>query len=263
VVGNTLRLLDLLAEHKVMGTFFVLGWVAEQFPQLVKQIRAAGHEIGSHSYWHRLVYQLTPEEFREDLCRSRDMLQNILGEPVTLYRAPSFSITNKSLWALDVLVEEGFRVDSSIFAVHHDRYGIHDADPTPHYRETSAGRLLEFPPSVFPLGRVNLPVGGGGYFRLYPRYLTYAVMRRSLRHGRPFMFYIHPWEIDPQQPRIRGIGWKSHSRHYVNLRRTETKLRWLLQRVRFASVGEVLASAFPPESGEAPAIDPRQLESVG
>ncbi|MCD4726621.1 MAG: polysaccharide deacetylase family protein, partial [Pirellulales bacterium] len=162
VVSNTHHILQLLDRHHVRATFFVLGWVAQRHPRLVREIHACGHEIGSHGYWHRLVYQQTPEEFRTDLRRSRDALQETLGRPVTAYRAASFSITRQSLWALEILVEEGFLVDSSVFPIRHDRYGIPGAEPGPHRLETPAGSLWEFPPSVARLAGMNLPVGGGG-----------------------------------------------------------------------------------------------------
>ncbi|MHB1035988.1 MAG: XrtA system polysaccharide deacetylase [Pirellulales bacterium] len=241
VVPNTHRMLDLLEEHGVRATFFVLGWVAERFPRLVREIRDAGHEVGSHSYWHRLIYRLTPEEFREDLVRSRDVLQDILGEAVTAFRAPSFSITKHSLWALDILVEEGFRYDSSIFPVYHDRYGIPGARPDLHEIATEAGPLWEFPTSVLQFGKLNIPVSGGGYFRLYPVKWTLRCLARINRTWRrPFVFYVHPWEIDPGQPRL-GIGsLKTRFRHYVNLSSTESKLRLLLGRFRFARLCDVV-----------------------
>ena len=242
VVANTLCIADLLEETHVHGTFFILGWVAERFPDLVRELHSRGHEIGSHSYWHRLIYSQSPEEFREDLKRSRDVLQDLLGIPIRAYRAPSFSITQKSLWALDILAEEGFEIDSSIFPVYHDRYGIAGACPDIHFQETASGRLAEFPPTVFKLGWWNLPVSGGGYFRLYPFALTrYCLSRVNKRTNHPFMFYIHPWEVDPQQPRLSGPSAMSKMRHYVNLHSTETKLRMLLSRFEFGRVDRVVA----------------------
>jgi polysaccharide deacetylase family protein (PEP-CTERM system associated) len=240
VAASTRKLLSLFDVHQVKATFFVLGWVAEQLPELVMDIHDRGHEIGSHSYWHRMVHTLTPEEFRADLRRSKDVLEQVTGTAVCAYRAPSFSITARSMWALDILAEEGFTIDSSIYPVRHDRYGIPGAAVEPHYLQLSAGPLLEFPPSVMPLGRYRLPVAGGGYFRLYPKSLTHLAVRRCNESGLPFMFYIHPWEVDPEQPRIAGVGWKSRARHYVNLRHTGAKLNWLLGRVRFGSIGEVM-----------------------
>ncbi len=240
VVRNTERILDLLAEHGVRGTFYVLGWVADRYPELVQQISAAGHEIGCHSYWHRLVYSLTPDEFRDDLRRATDVLQQISGQPVRTYRAPSFSITRRSLWALDILADEGYRVDSSIFPVVHDTYGIPDSLPFPYTVETVSGQLVQFPPSTVSLGRRRLPVGGGGYFRLYPARLSLMWLRQiNQRDQQSFMFYIHPWEIDPGQPRLPG-SLRSRFRHYQNLGSTERKLHQLLAEFRYATVSEVV-----------------------
>lgn len=236
VVANTERLLDLLSRHEVSATFFILGWVAERFPRLVQQIVAAGHEVGSHSYWHRLVYDMTPAEFREDLRRSIQVIEDAAGVAVRCYRAPSFSITRRSLWALDILVEEGIEVDSSIFPARHDRYGIPGADPCIHTRKTPSGPITEFPPTITRLAGVRLPVGGGGYFRLYPLALTTWCLRRVNAEPRPFMFYVHPWEIDPQQPRLKAAGPLSTLRHYVNLGRTHARLDKLLSSHRFATM---------------------------
>ena len=226
------------------ATFFVLGWVADRYPQLVHEIHRLGHEIGSHSYWHRLIYDLSPEEFRDDLRRSRDVLENLIGAPVTAYRGPSFSITKRSLWALDILIEEGFCVDSSVFPIHHDRYGIPGAERCVHTLRTSAGQLWEFPPSVARFAGFNLPVSGGGYFRLYPYALTRHCLKRLNRARREaFMFYVHPWEIDPEQPRL-GIGSRaSRFRHYVNLSSTERKLDALLRSFRFGRLCDVIQQA--------------------
>jgi polysaccharide deacetylase family protein (PEP-CTERM system associated) len=240
VAPNTRRILRLLDEHNVRGTFFILGWVAEKHPELVAEIDRRGHEIASHSYWHRLVYQQTPEEFRRDLRQSRDVLEQIIGRPVTAFRAPSFSITRRSLWALEILVEEGFRVDSSIYPVYHDRYGIPDARPHIHRLETAAGPLWEFPPAVRRVGRWNLPVSGGGYFRLYPRAWTQRCIEHINRAGRPFMFYIHPWEVDPDQPRLRVGSRVARFRHYLNLAGAEGKLNRLLGSVRFGGLQHVV-----------------------
>jgi polysaccharide deacetylase family protein (PEP-CTERM system associated) len=165
VVDSTRRLLHLLAAEQVQATFFVLGWVANRFPDLVREIHSAGHEIGSHSYWHRLAYHLTPEAFRADLVESRDVLQDIIGESVTAFRAPSFSITRRSLWALEILASEGFTTDSSIFPIRHDRYGIPNASPRVHVLSTPAGSLREFPPSVVRFGRWNIPVSESAHHR--------------------------------------------------------------------------------------------------
>jgi len=247
VVANTHRLLNLLETREVHGTFFVLGWVANRFPQLVRDIQRQGHEVASHGYWHRLIYDQTPDEFRQDIRRSRDVLEQITGTPVVAYRAPSFSITNRSLWALNILVEEGFSVDSSIFPVRHDRYGIPDANREIRQIETSSGALVEFPPSVLRVAGMNVPIGGG-YFRLYPWQLTNHCLRGINRRDRvPFMFYTHPWEIDPTQPRV-ACGSRARFRHYLNLDRTESRLIRILDEYRFSTVSAVMrASLAPPD----------------
>ena len=202
VVESTQRILRLLEEHNVLATFFVLGWVADRCPDLIAEIAAAGHEIGSHTYWHHLVYHQTPDEFRDDLRRSRAAIQRAADVPVECFRAPSFSITSRSLWALDILVEEGYRVDSSIFPTRRNRGGISTANPLPHDIETGAGTICEFPLAVSRVGRWRFPVSGGGYFRLYPFNFTRRCLAALNRTGQPFSFYIHPWEVDPTQPRI-------------------------------------------------------------
>lgn len=256
VVVNTHRLLRMLDQRDVRATFFILGWVAHRFPDLVRSIHRAGHEIGSHSYWHQLVYSLTPEEFAEDLRRSCAVLEDVMGERVRVYRAPSFSITKQSLWALDILAERGFACDSSVFAVYHDRYGIPDAHPWLHRLDTARGRLWEFPPTVLRLGRMNIPVGGGGYFRLYPLQVTVRCLERiNQRDGQPFMFYLHPWEVDPEQPRMKMASPRSKFRHYVNLSTTVPKLEALLERFRFGRMCDVIAAQDATE--ETPAGDAR------
>ncbi len=242
VENNTLRLLEKLAERSVFGTFFVVGWIAERFPHLVAEIRQAGHEIGSHSHWHRLVYRLTADEFRSDLNRSRKVLEDILGEPIRVFRAPSFSITERSLWALEILVEEGFEIDSSVFPVYHDRYGLPKANPAIHRVSTPSGPLWECPLSIVRIAGQNLPVSGGGYFRFYPGALSYRWLRQINESvGRPFVFYIHPWEIDPGQPRLHVGSLLSRWRHYVNLHATEAKLERLLNQFRFGTLSDVVA----------------------
>ncbi len=238
VEANTHRLLDQAARHGVRGTFFVLGWVADRYPDLVLDIQAAGHEIGCHSYAHQLLYDLGPDRFRADLVRARDLLEQIVGTPVTLYRAPSFSITPRSLWAFEILADEGFTVDSSVYPVRHDRYGMPDAPPGPWTERTSCGPVVEFPGTVCRLGSWNVPIGGGGYFRLCP----WPVMRRLLARStaqRPLNFYIHPWEVDPDQPRV-AASLRSRFRHYQNLRTTTSKLDQLLRHFAFAPMSDVL-----------------------
>lgn len=241
VERNTGVILDLLAERSVRGTFFVLGWIAERYPALVKQIAAAGHEIASHGYSHRLIYSQTPEEFREETVRSKCLLEDLSGHAVIGYRAASFSITRRSLWALDVLAELGFRYDSSIFPIRHDRYGIPGASPNPGpVTAPSGATLIEFPMSAARFFGIKVPVSGGGYFRLLP----YSVTRHGLRQindsrDQPFTFYLHPWEIDPGQPRVE-VGWLSRFRHYTNLDHCADRLKRLLREFSFAPMSEVL-----------------------
>jgi polysaccharide deacetylase family protein (PEP-CTERM system associated) len=240
VVDSTWRILDLLAEAGVRCTFFILGYVAERHPELVRAIHIAGHEIGCHSYWHRLVYDQTPQAFRSDLRHARDVLQEIIGEPVTAYRAPSFSITRRSLWALDILLEEGFVLDSSIFPTHHDRYGLVGAPLQPHRLVRPCGTIGEFPMPVYRRFGYPLPVGGGGYFRLYPYALTRHGLRSINAEGRPFVVYLHPWEVDPEQPRLTPGRLKAF-RHYVNLHRTEKRLMKLVRDFAFGTISESFA----------------------
>jgi len=240
VEANTDRLLALFDDKKVSATFFILGWVADRYPELIRRIADQGHEIGCHSYWHRLVYNQSPSEFREDLCRSRDAIENACGVQAKCYRAPSFSITSRSMWAINILIEEGFTVDSSIFPIKHDRYGVPNAKSTIHIQSTSDGELIEFPPSVWQSRIGKVPVGGG-YFRLMPLWLTNKAIHGVRQSGNPGMFYIHPWEIDPRQPRIANVGQKNHFRHYVGQKSTYQKLGKLLDSNRFASISHVLS----------------------
>jgi polysaccharide deacetylase family protein (PEP-CTERM system associated) len=239
VVASTERLLAVCDEAGVRGTYFVLGYVARRHPNLVRTIARAGHEVGCHGFWHRLVYEQTPGEFRDDVRQARDLLEQLVGGPVTCYRAPSFSVTRRSEWALDVLVEEGFLIDSSVYPTHHDRYGLPGTPPEPHPVERNGGLLWEFSPPVWRVCGYPLPVGGGGYFRLYPYVLTRRGLRAVNRAGRPFAFYLHPWEVDPGQPRL-AAGWRRSFRHYVGLRRTERRLKRLLDDFAFGTLSEAL-----------------------
>jgi polysaccharide deacetylase family protein (PEP-CTERM system associated) len=248
VVANTHRILQLLRDRGVKATFFVLGWIAERFPKLVHDIHSEGHEVASHGYWHRLIYQQTRDEFREDIVRSREVLEGITGEPIVSYRAPSFSITKRSLWAIQILAEERFQIDSSIYPVYHDRYGIPDANPRIHSIETEAGNIWEFPVAVHKLGPLNLPVSGGGYFRLYPlRWSFHCLEKINKRQHRPFVFYLHPWELDPDQPRLPIRSRTARLRHYVNLRSTDRKFEALLDRFEFAPLRQVTEDAVRAE----------------
>ncbi len=240
VVANTHTILDCLAAADVRGTFFILGWVAEKFPDLVRDIHEAGHEIGSHGFWHRRVYTQTPREFRFDLRRSRDAIEVVTGERVTAYRAPSFSITRQSLWALDVLLDEGFTLDSSIFPTYHDRYGIPGAPLSPFHVRQGRTTLTEVPPTVYRCLGYPLPVGGGGYFRLFPYGFTRHALRAVNRAGRPAVVYLHPWEVDPEQPRVPA-GRLTRFRHYVNLGRTRDRLERLLRDIPLGTLSAVVA----------------------
>ncbi|HRD65441.1 MAG TPA: DUF3473 domain-containing protein [Candidatus Competibacter sp.] len=241
VERNTHRLLDLFAEQDVRATFFVLGWVAERCPDLVRAIADQGHEVACHGYSHQLIYGQTPAIFRAETIRAKARLEDQAQRPVLGYRAASYSITRHSLWALDILTELGFAYDSSIFPIHHDRYGIPDSPRWPYRLDTpSGGSLIEFPPSTLAVGAYRLPVAGGGYFRIYPYQLTrFALSRINRVEKRPFIFYLHPWEIDPEQPRIRA-SWLSAFRHYTNLSRCEERLNRLLRDFQFATAKDVL-----------------------
>ncbi|TWT81168.1 Peptidoglycan deacetylase [Planctomycetes bacterium CA13] len=242
VEANTDKLLSIFDEHEVRGTFFILGWIAERYPKLVERIAAAGHELASHGYWHQLVYDLTPEEFAKDIADSKEAIADASGVVVTAYRAPSFSITEKSLWALDILAEHGFDTDSSIFPISgHDRYGMAGAKKEIHEIQTEHGPIREFPPSAWSTGRVHVPIGGG-YFRLFPLRLTSQAIKAVRREGRPAMFYIHPWEVDSEQPRMDKIGRKSKFRHYVGLKHTEDRLRRLCKAHSFDRLEAVVQS---------------------
>jgi polysaccharide deacetylase family protein (PEP-CTERM system associated) len=245
VCRNTDRLLALFEARGVSATFFVLGWVAERFPSLVSSIARQGHEIASHGYAHRLIYEQTPQVFRDDVRRAKDLLETAAGAKVDGFRAPSYSVTARTLWALDVLIEEGYRYDASIFPIRHDRYGIPASPRHPYVLTRAGGSLVEAPASTVRYGGLNLPVAGGGYFRILPYAWTrWGIRRINTHEGRPAIFYLHPWEIDPSQPRIRA-GFVSRFRHYRNLEKTEPRLRRLLREFRFSTVGRLLAGVQP------------------
>jgi polysaccharide deacetylase family protein (PEP-CTERM system associated) len=241
VEDNIERLLGILDEHDVHATFFVLGWLAERAPTLVRRIADGGHEIGCHGFSHKLVYRQTPLEFREETIRAKEYLEDTVGHAVHGYRAASFSITRDSLWALDVLIDLGFRYDSSIFPIHHDLYGLPGATPEPHPISAPSGRTLaEFPMSAASFFGIQVPVSGGGYFRILPYWLTRAGLKQiNERRERPFAFYLHPWELDPGQPRIR-VGAFSRFRHYTNLSRCEARLQRVLADFAFTTMHEAL-----------------------
>jgi polysaccharide deacetylase family protein (PEP-CTERM system associated) len=234
VEPNVHRFLEILATHQTRATFFILGWVAERYPHLVKEIAALGHEIGSHGYRHRLIYDLTPAQFKDYLGRSKKILEDLVSQPVMGYRATSFSIVKKTLWALDAIQEADFRYDSSIFPVgHHDLYGL---PGSPRFPFRHINGLLEMPPSTVKFFGKNIPFGGGGYFRLYPYRLTAQSIRRINREGYPAMVYLHPWELDPHCPRIGHADRLTRFRQYVNLTKTEGRLHRLLSEFRWSPV---------------------------
>jgi polysaccharide deacetylase family protein (PEP-CTERM system associated) len=230
------RILELLASHRTVATFFILGWVAEHQRPLVRRIAEAGHEIASHGTDHRMIGRLTPEEFRVTLTDSRRLLEDITGRPVLGYRAPTFSVTRATAWAIDILAEAGYAYDSSVFPVRHDRYGVPDAPRFAHRAVgPGGGSLLEIPPLTWRVLGRNVPVGGGGYLRLLPVRLVGGALAAAARGGHQGMIYLHPWELDPGQPVI-AMGRVGTWRHRVNLHRTADKLAWLLGRHRFTSV---------------------------
>ncbi len=241
---NTRAILDLLAAHEVKATFYVLGWVAERHPDLVKAIARGGHEIASHGYSHKLIYSQSRDEFAEETRRSKGILEDLAQVSVTSYRAASYSITAESLWALDVLHEAGFSTDSSIFPIRHDRYGLMGGPLQPYYIDLpGGGRILEYPISTLQRLGLNLPVSGGGYFRLYPYALSRCLARQVNAEGRPFVFYLHPWEVDPDQPRV-DVGPLTRFRHYNNLAKCRGRLERLLRDFRFGTVSESVAANY-------------------
>jgi polysaccharide deacetylase family protein (PEP-CTERM system associated) len=240
---NMRRILAMLDEFGIKATFFILGWVAERLPTMVKEIQGMGHEIACHGYGHELIYRIGPERFRADIRRSKSLLEDIGGVVVNGYRAPSYSITKQSLWALDILVEEGFTYDSSMFPILHDIYGIPGGKRFPHEIQTQSGTIMEFPLSTFPMkvGRweYRLPIAGGGYLRLLPAlFVGQAIRYINTCERQPAVVYFHPWEIDPHQPRIRA-GLKSCFRHYLNLGKMEAKIKYLLNSVKFSAIQDM------------------------
>lgn len=239
VERNTEKILECLEAHHVKATMFVLGWVAERCPQLIRRMAEAGHEIASHGYGHDLITVLTRDQFREDVKRAKAVLEDTTGMPVIGYRAPTFTITQETLWALPILLEEGYAYDSSIFPVYHDQYGIPGANPSPHLLSTHSGALWEVPPSTCKIGWMRIPVAGGGYFRFFPFWLLVRLMRKVEREGESLVFYLHPWEFDQDQPRMTG-PLRSRLRHYCNLGKTEERFRRLMQEFSFAPIRESL-----------------------
>jgi polysaccharide deacetylase family protein (PEP-CTERM system associated) len=231
------RLLEIFERHGVKATFFFLGWVAERHPDALRRVAALGHEIGVHGYDHRLVYHQTPQAFQRDVSNALERIRRVYSGEVLGYRAPSFSVREDTLWSLEILKELGFRYDSSVFPFRRRRYGIARAPQAPY--EVLPG-LFEFPMSTVSLFGHALPVAGGGYFRLYPSWLTRWAIRRINAEGRPAIVYVHPWELDPDQPRLRG-SWGNVFRHRVNLSRTASRLDSLCREFAFAPIRDVLA----------------------
>lgn len=256
VERNTRKISDLLTEHSTKATFFVLGWVAERHPGLVKDLAQQGHEIASHGYGHELVHTQTPEQFRDDIRRSKHILEDLIGRPVLGYRAPSFSITSRTKWALPMLIEEGYRYDSSIYNRFRSAQGSDATSVGPYLVETGAGVIWEISPSTTNAWGLQLPVAGGGYFRLLP-YSTSKMFLKSLeKQGSQLVIYLHPWELDPEQPRMDGPI-LSKVRHYLNLGKTEQRLRWLLRDFSFAPINEVVRPVrdiLDGESARSPAV---------
>jgi polysaccharide deacetylase family protein (PEP-CTERM system associated) len=243
VEANTQRLLQLFADHHIKITFFILGWVAQRYPQLVKTIAQAGHEVASHGYSHQLIYRQTPAVFREETQRSKTLLEDLTGAPVVGYRAASYSITRQSLWALEILGDLGFTWDSSIFPTRHDNYGIPGSPEEPYRIITPAGQALaEFPLTTAKVLGQAIPAAGGGYFRQYPYALSrWLFERASDGQRKPQIFYLHPWEIDPDQPRVPNAGWLSNFRHYTRLDQCLPRLERLLKDFQFGTISQSLA----------------------
>jgi polysaccharide deacetylase family protein (PEP-CTERM system associated) len=237
LVDNVHFLLDFLDDQNTRATFFILGWVAERHPELVKKIDAWGHEIASHGYRHRLIYNLSRETFREYINRAKAVLEDLLGRSVQGYRATSFSVVKSTLWALDVIKEAGFTYDSSISPIRHDIYGIADC---PRFPFIHPNGLVEIPASTVKLWGRNFPLGGGGFFRLYPYWLTRKGIESINRRGYPVVVYLHPWELDPHCPKISQADWRTQVRQYLNLAKTKKRLKNLLSHFSFGPIQEYL-----------------------
>jgi len=245
VERNIEKLLLILDEYKVKATFFVLGWVAERYPVLIRTIFNDGHEIASHGFNHEMITRQSQDSFRQDIAAAKVVLEDITGSKVNGYRAPTFSIINSSLWALGVLCEQGFSYDSSIFPIKHDRYGIPDANRFPHIIKVNGGAAIkEFPPSTIKFFRWNFPIAGGAYLRFLPaEFIAWGIHQINKAENQPAIIYLHPWELDPEQPRvaIKGLG---RVRHYCNLGSTEGKLRYLIKRCTFTTLNKIALQLF-------------------
>lgn len=245
VEQNTNTLLALFDRNKIKITFFILGWVAERYPELIKRIHQQGHEIASHGYSHQLIYKQDPKVFREETAKSKQILEDLIQQPITGYRAASYSITRNSLWALETLAELGFTWDSSIFPTRHDNYGIPGSPEEPYKIGTRQGKILtEFPLTTAKVLGQSIPAAGGGYFRQYPYFVSRWLFEiASLNQTKPQIFYLHPWEIDPDQPRVPNASWFSNFRHYTNLHRCLPRLERMLADFKFGTISESLGSA--------------------
>ncbi len=261
VVVNTIRILNLFDRYNVKATFFILGWVAERYPELVVAIKEQGHEIASHGYGHQMVYEQSRAEFYHDVKKSITILEEISGAKVYGYRAPSYSITRVSMWAWEKLVELGLEYDSSVFPIKHDLYGIADAPRFPfRVRVQGKGELIEFPISTVPIFGKNIPIAGGGYLRHYPFWFFSNGIKRVNAENKPTIIYFHPWEIDPQIPRI-NVGLLKRIRHYGNLALMEERVIKLLERYRFGTVRQVLQTLPPPQAWPRVGPGPQALKS--
>lgn len=241
IEANTERLLAILESRKLKATFFVLGWIAERYPVLVRKVAESGHEIACHGYSHQLVYNQTPEVFRSETRSAKRLLEDITGAAVEGYRASTYSITPKSLWAMDILLEEGFRYDSSLFPVRHPQYGFPGSPRVPHVLTAPCGaQIVEFPLSTAKFLGINFPVAGGGYFRQFPYRYTHMGFKSLNARGTPGIFYLHPWELDPGQPRVAGLNKLTRIRHYRNLDKAEERFKQLLKDFPFTTVQRVL-----------------------
>ncbi|MBI5720158.1 MAG: DUF3473 domain-containing protein [Burkholderiales bacterium] len=251
VEGNVNHILDLLARRGTQATFFTLGWVAERYPQVVRRIVAEGHELASHGYGHERASDLDQRAFGEDVTRAKRILEDIAGAPVLGYRAPSFSIGTGNLWAFDVLAQAGYRYSSSIYPIAHDHYGMPDS---PRFAYRVGSGLLEVPVTTVRLLNRNLPSSGGGYFRLLPYAMSrWLIGRVNAADREPAVFYFHPWEIDPGQPRVPGIDARTRFRHYVNIPRMEAKLQQLLEDFRWGRMDHIFMPRAPGRPEAAPA----------
>lgn len=254
---GTERLLDLLAAHSATGTFFILGWVARQDPALVRLIAEAGHEVASHTFWHRRIPTVSRDEFRDDVLDSKAAIEDACGIEVTGFRAPSFSLIPGMEWAFDVLLDCGFRYDSSIFPIRRPDYGYPDAPTEPYVIRRPGGTLLEFPLSVLRLGGTRLPAAGGGYLRHLPLGLLQRAFRQQARGGAPGVFYVHPWELDPDQPRL-AVGTLTRVRHYRGLADTAVRISTLLGEFKFSSIRDWLQT----DAGAAPRTAERSAPTL-